>query len=298
MTSTVASASVARPAATTVRPPNRSASRPDTGANANMPNVCADTTRPTTPIDCPCRCIDSGAAVITAVITTWAVSIAASASRTSGRTSTVRSGPAAGTGSSGVAAGRRATSRNATTATPKQPSARAKAPVNGAQPEAPAARVDGPSSSGPPTAPTVPAHTTAPRAVPRRRASNSPAAAYRASCAAAFPTPSSSIPASSTGTEPAAAPAVATAAPAVPVRAPAPRPVRRLHRAITRLNSSTPAAVPATPAVLPSPPQPVPSRSATTSVAAVPASTIAALTDAAPRNSAPIVRRRPGGVSG
>lgn len=78
-------ASVASPAAMTTRAPNRSTSRPDNGASANIPNVCAESIAPTAPRSAPCICIDSGAAVMTATMTSCAVIIVAAAVRLAAR---------------------------------------------------------------------------------------------------------------------------------------------------------------------------------------------------------------------
>ena len=75
-------ASVTSPATMTARLPIRSTSRPDSGASANMPSVCAESIVPIAAKSWPCSCIDSGAAVITATITTCAVTIVAAAERT------------------------------------------------------------------------------------------------------------------------------------------------------------------------------------------------------------------------
>jgi len=75
-------ASVASPATMTARLPNWSTSRPDSGASANMPSVCAESIVPIAARSWPCSCIDRGAAVITATITTCAVTIVAAAERT------------------------------------------------------------------------------------------------------------------------------------------------------------------------------------------------------------------------
>lgn len=74
-------ARVARPAAMTARAPSRSSNHPESGASANIPNVCADSIAPIAPRSAPCICIDRGAAVMTATITTCAVIIVAPAVR-------------------------------------------------------------------------------------------------------------------------------------------------------------------------------------------------------------------------
>ena len=69
-TNAAEAASVASPATITARLPTRSTSRPDSGASANMPSVCAESIEPIAARSRPCSCIERGAAVITATITT------------------------------------------------------------------------------------------------------------------------------------------------------------------------------------------------------------------------------------
>ena len=71
--------SVSRPPSMTGREPCRSSSLPVSGDSANIPAVCADRVIPTAPSPWPFMCIASGAAVMTATITTWPVTITASA---------------------------------------------------------------------------------------------------------------------------------------------------------------------------------------------------------------------------
>jgi len=156
-------ASVASPATMTARLPNWSTSRPDSGASANMPSVCAESIVPIAARSWPCSCIDRGAAVITATITTCAVTIVAAAERTEAdRNTDVRSAAGAP-----VCRARGAAS-DASNAPTVASAASTNGPVIGVQPIAAAARCDGMSSNGPPTAPMAPAQISEPIAVPRR----------------------------------------------------------------------------------------------------------------------------------
>ena len=156
-------ASVASPATMTARLPIRSTSRPDSGASANMPSVCAESIVPIAARSWPCSCIDSGAAVITATMTTCAVTIVAAADRTrADRNTGVRSVV-------GVPVCRvRGAAMDASSAPSVASAASANGPVIGVSPRAAAARCAGMSSSGPPTAPMAPAQISEPIALPRR----------------------------------------------------------------------------------------------------------------------------------
>ena len=156
-------AKVASPATITGRAPRRSTSQPDTGASANIPRVCAESIVPISSRCAPCMCIDSGAAVMTATITTWATTMVAAADRTAllrntlgrpaaaVRTGRIRGAPIAATRAPSTAM---AASRNG--------------PVMGENPAVVAASWAGIISNGPLTAPTVPAQITEPIATPRR----------------------------------------------------------------------------------------------------------------------------------
>jgi hypothetical protein len=109
-------------------------------------------------------CIDSGAAVMTATMTTCAVIIVAAAVRLA-------------VPRPEVAVGRVGRVDVATSSAPRAATrANANGPVIGSWPAAAAVCWAGIMSSGPPTAPTVPAQTTAPIAVPGRSGQRSAAA--------------------------------------------------------------------------------------------------------------------------
>jgi hypothetical protein len=148
----------------TERAPNRSSSHPDSGASANIPNVCAESIAPIAPRSAPCMCIDSGAAVMTATMTSCAVIIVAAAVRPPAPE------PATGVGLVGRAAVETSSAPRAATR------AKTNGPAIGSWPVVAAMCWAGIMSSGPPTAPAVPAQTIAPIAVPGRSGSRSAAA--------------------------------------------------------------------------------------------------------------------------
>jgi hypothetical protein len=148
----------------TMRAPNRSSSHPESGASANIPNVCAESISPTAPRSAPCMCIDSGAAVMTATMTSCAVIIVAAAVRLAAPWPEATAGRVGRVAAATSSAPRAATSANTN------------GPVIGSWPSVAAMCWAGIMSSGPPTAPTVPAQTTAPIAVPGRSGLRSAAA--------------------------------------------------------------------------------------------------------------------------
>ncbi len=155
-------ASVTSPATITGRAPSRSSNQPDTGARANMPRVCAESIVPIVPRCAPCMCIDSGAAVMTATITTCAVTIVAAAERTALLRNTL------GRPAATVRAGRVRGAPIAASSAPRQASAASRnGPAMGERPARIAAFCAGIMSSGPPTAPAVPAQITEPIGTPR-----------------------------------------------------------------------------------------------------------------------------------
>ena len=128
------------------------------------------------------------------------------------------------------------------------------------------------------------------------------AAAYRESCAAAFPSPMSAIPARTSATttavpapEGAASATTASTPPAAAAAYPPSSPARRPRTTVTRVSARAPTPVATTAAVFGRPPQPVPRRSATTSVPTTLLVAIAALIIAAPANRATTARIRPCG---
>ena len=86
------------PAAMIVGLPNRSVSRPDSGARANIPNVWPLITSPTLSTRWPWAVMWTGVIVMIRTITTWLATRPISAAATVGRRSSSRTGVAPGRG--------------------------------------------------------------------------------------------------------------------------------------------------------------------------------------------------------
>ena len=76
----------------TVRLPNRSVSRPDSGDSANIPNVWPLITMPTVSTWWPCAVMWTGVIVMIRTITTWLATRPMSATATVGRRTSSRTG--------------------------------------------------------------------------------------------------------------------------------------------------------------------------------------------------------------
>ena len=157
--------------------PTRSTTLPTSGANANMPRVCAEMMLPTRARSKPLFSTWIGVAVMIRTITSWPMTIAASANCTGRRENTtlaaggtsVRFSPkiTSSTTASIDGSGRKATRNRArasdiATEPARYPPAYSDVPISVA------IRPAGSRSRGPTTAPIVPAHTTRLNALPRR----------------------------------------------------------------------------------------------------------------------------------